>query len=418
METLEDLAPDYSIVAELGRAAEGTLQAFFMASSLAQLPDGVLVAAIGQGHYHPERGKGLDSVVVCNSHDGGETWQQVAELPHDSCEPVLHVHQSRLYMIITPNRLEYERGTNFPRGDNGRVWVAASDNAGGTWSKPELVIRSEIPYTSGGQGAMVERDGHLYLTLSNRYQSLAALRCDLDKGLLEPAAWTVSELTTMPIPEEVTHPMLTGYSGMRCLEGNVVEVSGRLLVIARTILNSGGTAGMGAVFEIVDQPGESFRLEFRLLHPIPGGQMKFHIRRDLQTGLYWMVSNQAVNPGYLVEDEAWLRARASNAYATDRRWLLLWYAVDALNWIPAGWVARTRKWTQSFSYPVMLIDGEDLLILSRTAKASKSQHDVDCTTFHRVHDFRALALAMAPVFEDADTEDQVVPSVEERERLH
>ncbi len=397
---MNEVAADYTVIAEIPRTPGPNGMAYFMASSMEQLPDGTLVAAIGRGHNHPVRGKGLDGVVVCNSRDGGETWQQVADLPYDSCEPVLHVHQGRLYMIITPNRSEYERGTNFPREENGRIWVSVTDDAGASWSDPVLVYRSETRLTSGGQGAMLERNGILYLTLSERYQAMAAVKCDLSKGLLCPEAWEVTPLTPMPIPEEVVHPMLQSFSRMRCLEGSVVEVSGRLLVIARTILNGGGTAGMGAVFEIVDTPGEALRFEFRMLHPIPGGQMKFYIQHDARSGLYWMASNLAANPGFLVQDEAWDRAKVMNPYATERRFLSLWYSVDSLNWLPAGWIACAQHWTRSFHYPVTLIDGEDLLVISRTGIDSGNQHDVDFTTFHRVRNFRSLAIDPTPRFDN------------------
>ncbi len=67
---------------------------------------------------------------------------------------------------------------------------------------------------------------------------------------------------------------------MRVLEGNVVDVAGRLLVVARAIINGGATANMGAVFEILDNADKPLRLQFLQLYPIPGGQMKFYIQYD------------------------------------------------------------------------------------------------------------------------------------------
>lgn len=102
------------------------------------------------------------------------------------------------------------------------------------------------------------------------------------------------------------------------------------------------------------------------------------------------------------------------AYATDRRLLMLWYSVDSLNWIPAGWIARARNWTESFHYPVMCIEGDDLLLISRTAKDSGNQHDVDTTTFHRIRNFRSYAIDLLPRFDlpDAPGPEQPVSNVE------
>jgi hypothetical protein len=46
--------------------------------------------------------------------------------------------------------------------------------------------------------------------------------------------------------------------------------------------------------------------------------------------------------------------------------------------------------------PSMLIDGDDLVILSRTSRDAANQHDADLATFHRVRDFRPLAAPIWP----------------------
>jgi hypothetical protein len=51
---------------------------------------------------------------------------------------------------------------------------------------------------------------------------------------------------------------------------------------------------------------------------------------------------------------------------------------------------------QSFHYAAPLIDGDDLLIISRTSRDANNQHDSDLVTFHRVADFRRLALDLRP----------------------
>jgi hypothetical protein len=43
-----------------------------------------------------------------------------------------------------------------------------------------------------------------------------------------------------------------------------------------------------------------------------------------------------------------------------------------------------------------LIDGNDLLVLSRTSREGWDQHDADLCTFHRIHAFRHLPLNLYP----------------------
>jgi hypothetical protein len=90
----------------------------------------------------------------------------------------------------------------------------------------------------------------------------------------------------------------------------------------------------------------------------------------------------------------------------DRRFLMLWYALDALNWFPAGCVARAEKLTECYMYPSIVTEGDDLLVLARTAheysgalaenRAAHGWHDANLLTLHRVRDFRALAMDIHP----------------------
>jgi len=55
---------------------------------------------------------------------------------------------------------------------------------------------------------------------------------------------------------------------------------------------------------------------------------------------------------------------------------------------------------QSFMYAAAVIDGNDLAIISRSNINGPNRHDADCATFHRVRDFRRLALKLVPEPED------------------
>lgn len=78
----------------------------------------------------------------------------------------------------------------------------------------------------------------------------------------------------------------------------------------------------------------------------------------------------------------------------ERRILMLLYSLDALNWFQAGCLAMWPSPLQSFHYATPFIDGDDLLLLVRTSRDAPNQHDSDSITFHRVNDFRSLALEL------------------------
>ncbi len=79
-----------------------------------------------------------------------------------------------------------------------------------------------------------------------------------------------------------------------------------------------------------------------------------------------------------------------------RRFLYLWYGLDALNWFPAGLIAMGPELRQSFMYPAMQIDTHDLVLLSRTSREGRHQHDAELSTFHRITNFRSLAVHLRP----------------------
>jgi hypothetical protein len=83
-------------------------------------------------------------------------------------------------------------------------------------------------------------------------------------------------------------------------------------------------------------------------------------------------------------------------WGKERRFLMLHYSRDAQNWFPAGVLAMWRKETQAFNYCTPLIDGNDLLFVSRTSRDAANQHDNDCITFHRHENFRKTAVDLQP----------------------
>ena len=388
------LAPEYTVVDQLPPDKE---KGYFMAPSLAKMPGGTLVAASSWGDYYPDGGRGLQKLIFYNSKDNGMTWKEVSRLPYDSCEPQLYVIDGKLYLIITPQHSNTRLDRSFfPRDNRWGIWACVSEDEGRTWSPIKRVLQSgesgRPQHAFGGQVATVIRDGKLYFTVSDIWQGLAAVTCQLDMGILNPDAWRISNVVELPNPVELSS---RPHGSHVIFEGNVVSVGGRLLVIARTRLSGGETANIGALFEIFDE-GNTMPLQFKFIqfYPIPGGRMKFFILYDEPSKLFWMASSPASNSMHLIKEGSWDNLDRG---WDERRSLLLWYSVDSLNWFPAGWIAYARGWNQSFHYPVMFVDGNDIALISRTANNSGDRHDVDFITFHRIKDFRDLAMDMTPI---------------------
>jgi hypothetical protein len=99
-----------------------------------------------------------------------------------------------------------------------------------------------------------------------------------------------------------------------------------------------------------------------------------------------MMCNQVTG----VAKECW------HGWGNERRFLMLYYGLDGMNWFPAGCLAMLPKETQAHNYCTPVIQGEDLLVVSRTSLEGKNQHDNDAVTFHRFRGFRKAALGLCP----------------------
>ena len=147
------------------------------------------------------------------------------------------------------------------------------------------------------------------------------------------------------------------------------------------------TASMCAVCDVEDN-GLSLTNHFAQFYPMLGAQCKFHIIKDDPTGIFWTATTPPTD-SFQPPEPLWARGFAE-APGNERRVLVLMASCDALNWFPLGFVAVSANPLESFSYASLLVRGEDLLLLSRTSRGGKNQHDTNLITLHRVKDFRRL----------------------------
>ena len=75
----------------------------------------------------------------------------------------------------------------------------------------------------------------------------------------------------------------------------------------------------------------------------------------------------------------------------ERRRLVLHFSRNCIDWCFAGLVAVGPADDASRHYATMLIDGDDLHVMSRSGdERAKTAHDGNLITFHTVRGFRGL----------------------------
>ena len=122
--------------------------------------------------------------------------------------------------------------------------------------------------------------------------------------------------------------------------------------------------------------------------PIPGGQNKFFIKYDPVTQLYWLLSVQSTDSMRRVE---YLSEERYNIPSDQRDRLALHFSSNMVDWCFAGLVAKSGYDRQARHYASMDIDGEDLVVLSRSGdENAASAHNGNIITLHRVQNFRDL----------------------------
>ena len=329
---------------------------------------------------------GDNTLLVFVSDDEGSSWRQVCE-PLAFSDGRLFMREGKVYFLGVGPLHE-------------GILITRSDDRGATWLAPVTLFEGIFFNTSTG---MAEREGTLYWAfgtpnkagLGNSVGSRSmAVAADLSKDLMDPASWRISAYLTYPgTPEGLTSSMYEHSD--HYLEPNVVNVNGRIRALLRPRLDRCATANMAVVCDIHDD-GATLDYRFTQFHPLPGGQNHFHIVYDSTSRLFWMTSNLPTN----TQDEAFAAELAGHGFlgkpGNERRFLMLFYSVDALNWFQAGCIARWPSPLQAFNYATPLIDGEEMLVVCRTSKEGRNQHDNDLVTFHRIENFRSLALDLQP----------------------
>ncbi len=309
--------------------------------------------------------------VYC-SKDRGKSWRQIVKIDGLFWSNIFEF-RGAVYMIGTHHQ-------------HGALVVYKSIDSGKTWSTPKDgksgLIREGKFHTA--PVPIVIDHGRLWRAFEDadgpsgwgQMYRPHVMSISVDGNLLDANQWTI----TNPIKRD------GGWLGgtFWCvLEGNiVVDRNGVVRNILRS--NHDDTAAVATVSadgktEMIDPAFDRTSLS--------GSSKKFVIRWDKASQLYWALSNPPP-PNHATEAATEMRNTLAMFSSPDlRHWTMkciLLYHPDAK--------------FHAFQYPDWLVEGDELLVVSRTAYddgqgGAHSSHDANFLTFHRFPNFRYLTMA-------------------------
>jgi hypothetical protein len=417
---IRPLANDYVLVGE----SPAPLTVPLYSPTILRLDSGRLVAAYTRAGSDPSR-PGPAGEVFLISDDHGVTWTKRAEVP-GALQGRVFRGGGRLF-YISP-------GAGMP--------AMRSDDDGLTWSKPVKLTADDLVWQQTPANVW-HANGNVYLAFERRYKAIEAwgpsekalvlLRARADADLTQRSAWTISSelvfadvvpgvrdntinrtgLDFLGIPffkQDYPNRAPVSAAPRRTMppigwvEPGVVQVvdpnhvwfdpTGHTFhVLARA--HTGGT-GFACVTKVTENADGSMTMSLEhapsgkamLYLPMPGGQLRFHVLYDAKTKLYWLLGSQATDS--MTRPDRMAKERFDLPY-NERQRLVLHFSRNLVDWCFAGLVASVDSPKASRHYASMDLDGDDLVILSRSGdERAKSAHDGNLITFHRVKNFREL----------------------------
>ncbi len=286
--------------------------------------------------------------VICESDDGGETWNYVCEL-FPCFWGKLFYHKDALYMLSTST--EY-----------GDLLIGRSDDEGRTWSAPTVICRGSCSCGENGfhKAPVTVINTHGRLWTAVEYGSWTKLEyrnsvisIDENADLLKAENWHICDFLKHDSSWENAIEVRAG-----AIEGNVVEApDGSIINMLRYAQD------ISLQLRMNNEKTER-GLEFLRVIDFPMAHTKFEVKKIGE--LYFAIGNRP----------------------PKRNILSLYKSCDLVNWEFVEDILNYENLDPSevgFNYPAFEFDGKNLLVLSRTAfNKARNFHDANYQTFHKV----------------------------------
>lgn len=371
----DEAAYTQTLVSEV-KAIDASEQSYVASPSLVRVDAGTLLAS--HDYFGPNSPKKTTSVY--RSTDDGATWTPVATLD-GIMWATLFKQGDAVYLLGTSGPME-------------SIVIRKSEDGGFTWTTP-ADSASGLLFPGGANAPsayhtaptpVLKANGRLYKTFESNTpyvwpENFKALVISAPEGadLLDAANWTITnEIAYDPS----WTPSSWGSTDPGWLEGNMVQApNGEIWDMLR--FNSAPMVDKAAVVRVsADNAAVSFDPGSGWLD-FPGGMSKFTIRYDEESGLYLSLVNNNTYP---------VKPRQRNvlslyASADLRRWDF----VKTLIVDDSGLSMPDSIDKVGFQYVDWIIDGDDILYLSRTSYGGADDyHNSNLITFHRLDGFRRL----------------------------
>ncbi len=366
-------SPDHSKVPGVVIAHSPKSSQIYLGSpGICVLPDGAYLAKHDEfGPASTEKTRAITRVY--RSTDKGSSWEQISRV-EDLFWASIFSHRGAVYLMGTSASHRHGYAVIRRSTDGGRTWTKARDGDSGQ-------LFPDISYHTAPTPVIVhdgriwramedEKGGEKWGTMFRAFM----LSAPEDADLLKASNWTASN--ALPHNQSWLGGKFGGW-----LEGNaVVTPEGGIVDILRVdyrdlpekaaivrISGDGRTATFDAGRDFID---------------FPGGCKKFVIRWDAPSRRYWTISNATLPP------------YAGGNIERIRNTQVLMSSPDLRIWTPHEVVLHHPDVnTHGFQYLDWLVEGEDLLIVSRTAYddevgGAMNQHNSNYLTFHCLKQFR------------------------------
>lgn len=412
MNEIRPLADDFVRVVE----SPSSQDVFCFSPGIAVLPNGDLLVTMDFGGPGVRRMEGSCPISLyphlyqagCAylSEDGGKSWKKTTSNP--LCHSRPFVAGNSVYII----------------GQAGDLGILRSDDNGKTWSDTVFLTHGELWHQAPSNVWYANDCIYLvmeYLKGPNcgwpvNAHAPVLMRGKIGTDLLRKENWTFA--SRMIFHETVRESDLeyfgvpfykTSFDGsekwmpLGWLETQIVQFQNPADVFTDPtghtfhlfMRTNSGLPNIAAMAKVVEKADGSMETTLEtapsgktmLFFYLPGGQMKFHILYDAETGTYWLLSSQCTDSLKKWETMPPRRGDPVN----ERHRLVLHFSRNCFDWCFAGVVAIGPDENQSRHYASMAIRGNDLLIVSRSGdKNAQSNHNTNFISFHVVRGFRRL----------------------------